>query len=161
MVANTQTFQVFVPIELFVVIVSYRVETVFVVRTKYRHTIATEVRASHGYYVRIGLCHQSVNQITQTAIGIGRNMVKFVNGQQAVSKRLIAEFLCRKAQSSVCANQNFSLCVGSKFFKPFDLALLILCIAQVVILRHAPIGKETELMLESLVKRITDAEMNK
>ena len=71
MVANTQTFQVFVAVELFVVIVGYRVETVFVVGTKYRHAIAAEVRAGHGDYVGIGLCHQSVNQITQPAIGIG------------------------------------------------------------------------------------------
>ena len=83
-VANIKRLEPSVAIELLIVGVRHRLKLVLFRRGQHGLAVTTEVGARHGNQVHLVAGDKGAQLATQFVIRVGRNVVEFVNGNQAV-----------------------------------------------------------------------------
>ena len=159
LVAYLKILQIFVAIELLIVVVGNGMEPCFIFRSQHRHPIAPEVTARHRQDMCIGMLHQATHHFAQSAFGISTGVVELVDAHQRVVEVLRGKFLEGIAKRSVCTYQGRSFRGGEKLLKAFHLARFVhslLASAEIEVRSHRPICKEAELLQFRILERTAD-----
>ena len=121
MVPDAQRFQVGIAVELLVIVVGDLRKFSFVFGIEHGYAVAPEIRSRHGHHVRVGMGHDAPQQFPQTAVAVGGDVVKLVNGQQRVVEGRFFHFFKGKPQRSMGTDQDFFV-IDQKVFKRLYLA---------------------------------------
>ena len=73
-----------VAIQLLIVVVGHLGEFRLILRGQYRHTIPSEVGASHRNDMCAGVAHDRPQHFPQPVLPIGRDVVELINRQQGI-----------------------------------------------------------------------------
>ena len=105
-IADVEVLQILIAVQLLIVGVGHRLELGFVLRHQNRLGIAPEIAAGHRDDMRPIPRHEAAKMPTQFVVGIGADVVEFVDCNQAVVKCLDPEPFDRKAEGGVGADQH-------------------------------------------------------
>ena len=156
-IAQHQVFQILVAIQLLIVVVSHGIEPRLILLPQHGDAVTSEVRARHGDNMARRVVHHPSDHIAQIRRCIGTCVVKLVNRQQHIVKAVIREFLHAVAQRGMGTHQHLR-CILSKELQEASLLVpLVLHVAQVIVGRHPPVGKEAMLPQVRVLERASDA----
>jgi hypothetical protein len=156
-VADVELLQVLVAVELFVIGVGDGVELGLVFGVQHGHGIAAKVGAGHGDDVGFVAGHELTDMVAQFVVGVGRNVVKLIHGNEAIVEVFNAEFIYGKAEGGVGTDQHLSLAV-EKLLHSIDFAAIVGAggIAQVPPGFDLPISPKAELTQGFIVEAGAD-----
>ena len=143
-IADIERFQMLITVELLVICVGDCIELGFVLRREHGHGIATEIATGHCNHVNLVAPDEFREETAETVFGIGRYVMEFIYGDQAIVERRDAKLFNREAECSVRANQNLVI-AGKELTDSAHLgrvnALFVWprCVAEIPLRLHAPI----------------------
>ena len=106
-ITNAEAFQIRVAIELLIIGVADASEPLFILRAEHGDAVAPKIAARHRDDVGAAIRHKPANYFAKTAVGISGCMMKFINRQEAISKRSRTNLVVGKTQCRVGADQHF------------------------------------------------------
>ena len=98
--------QIFVAVQLLIVGVGDGIELRLVLRGQHRLGVAPEVGAGHRDDMHLVAGDELAEMLAELVVGIGRDVVKLVHGDQPIVERLDAELVHGEAESRMGADQH-------------------------------------------------------
>ena len=145
-VADVEALEVLVAVELLVVGVGDGVELGLVLRSQYRLGVAAEVRPGHGDNMGAVAGYELAEMRAQLVVGVGGDVVEFVDGNQPVVESLDAVLIDGEAKRRVRADQHLVI-TRQEYPDGLDLPAIVTAwrVAEVPLRVDAPICPEAEL----------------
>lgn len=156
-IADVELLEVLVAVELFVVRVGDRLELGFVRRPQHGFSVTPKIGARHRDDVRAPPRDELPQVHAELVVGVRRNMVELIDGDQAVVERLHPVGIDREAERRMGADEHLVVAV-EKRAERIDLATVVVagCIAEVPLRLDMPVRPETELGQRLVVEAGTD-----
>ena len=149
--------EVLVAVELLVVGVGDGIEFRLILWCEHGLGVAPEVGTGHGDDVCLAARNELTQVRTQLVVGIGRNVVKLVDGDQTVVERLDTVGINREAEGGVGADQHLVVAV-EECAQRLNLAAIVVArrVAKVPLGFDLPVGPEAVLRQQLVVEAGTD-----
>ena len=106
-VADVELLEVLVTVELLVIGVGNRIKARLILRGQHRFGVSPEVRAGHGHDMTLIAGNEATQVSSQLIVGVSRNVMKLIHGDQAVIKSCYTKLINRKTERGMGAHQHF------------------------------------------------------